>query len=335
MPAVHVLESVTPDLFAETVRPLNAPTLLKGAIRDWPAVSLGLQSDEALVDYLKHNDIGEKAGVYLGAPEIRGHFFYGKDTLSQNYKHGPTPIPMALDRILQERANANPWSVYVQSAIIRKHMPGFAAENRLDLLPDSVEPRIWIGNAAVTRAHYDLNDNIACVVAGRRRFHLFPQEQLPNLYPGPFDRTIGGVPVSMVDAENPDLTRYPRFAEAQKTMLTVELEPGDALYIPYGWWHQVHSLSTFNVLVNYWWDDAPKAAAGGYEALFHALLALRDLSPRQQVLWQTLFDYYVFTGGADPLAHLPTGDKGSLGPLTPDLTRQIKAFLRKGLDAGN
>ncbi len=330
MTSVIVFESVTPEKFDTYIRPINQPALLKGIVAEWPAVKLGCASDEVLIDYLKAHDSGEQAGVYLGAPEIRGNFFYGADTNSQNYRHGPTPIPMALDRILQERANATPWSVYVQSAIIRKHMPGFADENRLDLLPD-IEPRIWIGNEAVTRAHYDLNSNIACVVAGRRRFYLFPPEQLVNLYPGPFDRTIGGVPVSMVDAENPDLERYPRFTEARKVMLTAELEAGDALYIPYGWWHQVHSLSRFNVLVNYWWDDTPKAAASGYDALFHAILAIRDMPQDHQTLWKTLFDYYVFTGGNDPLAHLATGDKGSLGPLTPELTARIRSFLRKGL----
>ncbi len=331
MSVIATFEPVTPDVFATQIRPSGRPAVLKGLIRDWPAVHLARQSDETLVDYLKAHDNGELAGVYLGPPEIRGNFFYGADTRSENFRHGPTPIPIALDRILQERANANPQSIYVQSAPIIKHMPGFAEENRLDLLP-GVQPRIWIGNATVTRAHYDLNYNIACVVTGRRRFHLFPPEQLVNLYPGPFDRTIGGVPVSMVDAENPDMERYPRFAEAQKTMLTAELEAGDALYIPYGWWHQVHSLSTFNVLVNYWWDDAPKAAAGGYEALFHAILAIRDMPQDHQALWKTLFDYYVFTGGDDPLAHLKTGDKGSLGPLTPELAARVRTFLRKSLE---
>jgi hypothetical protein len=330
MTAITIFKSVTKADFVTHIHPAGQPAILKGAIKDWPAVKAGQISDERLVNYLKAHDTGEQAGVYLGAPEIRGNFFYGDDTRSENFRHGPTPIPMALDRLMQEKANANPWSIYVQSAPIKKHMPGFASENRLDLLP-GVEPRIWIGNAAVTRAHYDLNHNIACVVAGRRRFHLFPPEQLVNLYPGPFDRTIGGVPVSMADAENPDLERYPRFAEAQKVMLTAELEAGDALYIPYGWWHQVHSLSRFNVLVNYWWDDTTLPAAP-YDALFHAILAIRDMPKNHQALWKTLFDYYVFTGGSDPLAHLADGDKGSLGPLTPELIRRIRASLRKSLE---
>ncbi len=323
-----LLEQVDAAQFRHVVA-ANRPAILKGAIGEWPAVKLGLESDEALVEYLKAHDTGEQAGVYVGAPEIEGNFFYTADMRGENFRHGPTPIPMALDRLLQERASATPYSVYVQSAPLSKHMPGFAAANRLDLLPD-VEPRIWIGNQAVTRTHYDLNHNVACVVAGRRRFHLFPPNQIANLYPGPFDRTIGGVPVGMVDAENPDLDSYPRFREAQKVMVTAELEPGDALYIPYGWWHQVRSLSRFNVLVNYWWNEVA-VAASPYDALFHAIVAIRDLPENQQDLWRALFDHYVFQANGDPLAHLDARDKGTLGPLTPELTRRIKASLRRSL----
>ncbi|CAL4869524.1 hypothetical protein MMA231_03816 (plasmid) [Asticcacaulis sp. MM231] len=332
MSTVPVFQHITPAEFEAVVRPLGQPAVLKGVISDWPAVKLAQESDEALVDYLKAHENGEVVGVYVGAPEIRGHFFYGADTRSENYRHGPTPLAMALDRLLAERDKPNPTSIYVQSTLIDKHMPGFAVENHLDLLPPTVRPRIWIGNEAVTRAHYDLSFNIAAVVAGKRRFLLFPPEQLVNLYPGPFDRTIGGVPVSMVDVSNPDLERYPRFAEAQKTMLTVDLEAGDALYLPYGWWHQVHSLSRFNVLVNYWWDDA-QTAAQPYDALFHAILAIRDMPKSHHPLWKTLFDYYVFGEHGDPVGHLKAQDQGSLGLLTPERIRLIKQSLIKALQA--
>lgn len=328
--SIAVFESVTPDDFATLIRPRAQPALLKGRVAHWPAVAHAHDGDQAFVDYLKGHDTGQVAGVYVGAPAIGGHFFYGADTRSENFRYGPAPIPQALDRLMAERANDPPTSVYVQSIELFRHMPGVKAQNRLDLLPDTVEPRIWIGNQTVTRAHYDLTDNIACVVAGRRRVWLVPPDQLINMYPGPFDRTIGGVPVSMVDVEHPDLTRYSRFAEAQKVMQVVDLEPGDALYIPYGWWHQVRSLARFNVLINYWWDEAAPAPAAPYDALFHALLALRDKPSEQKAMWKNLFDYYVF--GDDPLAHLPPDDQGTLGPLTPQLTAQIKKALHRSLD---
>ena len=109
----------------------------------------------------------------------------------------------------------------------------------MPLLRPAVAPRIWIGNRVKVQTHFDLLDNIACVVGGRRRFTLFPPEQVPNLYIGPLDFTPSGTPMSMVPLTNPDFARYPRFAEALPPRSRRELEPGDALYIPYGWWHHV------------------------------------------------------------------------------------------------
>ena len=75
-------------------------------------------------------------------------------------------------------------------------------------------PRVWFGNRVTVQTHYDISSNIACVVAGRRRFTLFPPEQLVNLYVGPLEFTLAGQPISMVKLEQPDFERYPRFRQA-------------------------------------------------------------------------------------------------------------------------
>jgi hypothetical protein len=326
---IPVFSETTPEVFANAIRPANRPAILRGLLSDWPLLERG-QSDDGLAEYLLANDKGGPFGVYVGAPDIKGHFFYGADTHTENFRFGPAPLGQVLHNLLAERSAANPQSIFIQSAELRKHMPAVRDQNRLSLLPDDVEPRIWIGNETVTRVHYDLNENLICVVAGKRRVLLYPPEQLPNLYPGPFDRTIGGVPVGMVDPEHPDLERYPRFALAQDAVQIAELEAGDILYIPYGWWHQVRSLARFNVMINYWWDDAPATAAQPYDALFHALLAIRDKPPAQKRIWKALIDHHIF--GDAPLAHLAPEERGTLGELTPERINQIKKALRKGLD---
>ena len=98
----------------------------------------------------------------------------------------------------------------------------------------------------------------------------------------------------MVSLHEPDLARFPRFAEALRHALSAELEPGDALYIPYGWWHHVESLTPFNVLVNYWWNTAPKAGSP-YGVLLHAALTLRDMPADQRAVWRALFEHFIFT----------------------------------------
>ena len=117
----------------------------------------------------------------------------------------------------------------------------------------------------------------------------------------------------MVSLKSPDLARFPRFAEALRHSQQAELEPGDALYIPYGWWHHVESLTPFNVLVNYWWNDA-RQAGSPFDVLLHAMLTLRDLPPDQRAVWRALFEHFVFTAPEKPLAHLPREQRGLLGP---------------------
>src|SRR3546814_10245868 len=104
------------------------------------------------------------------------------------------------------------------------------------LFPDTTLFRsIWIGTRTKIAAHNDFPDNLACCAAGRRRFTLFPPHQFRNLYLGPIDHTPAGRAVSMVDFDAPDLAAHPRFIDAMAEAQTVELEPGDAIFIPSMW----------------------------------------------------------------------------------------------------
>src|SRR3954471_5709471 len=100
-------------------------------------------------------------------------------------------------------------------------------------------------------------ENSGVVVMRRRRFTLFPPDQIVNLYMGPLELTPAGTPISLVDPDAPDLERFPRFAEAAKLGQSATLDPGDAIYIPFHWWHAVASLDPVSAFVNYWWNPAP------------------------------------------------------------------------------
>ena len=109
------------------------------------------------------------------------------------------------------------------------------------------------------------------------------------------------------------------------------LEPGDAIYIPYGWWHGVESLEAVSILVNYWWaPGVPDGVASPYDGLLQALLSFRHLPADQRAVWRTMLDYYVFECGGDPAGHLPPAAKGILGPASPALFDRMRAILRGG-----
>ena len=326
---IREFQRVDRALLDNEIRPSMQPAVLRGAASDWPSVQAARQSDEALVDYIKRFSQGRRIAAIVGEPDIDGRFFYSDDFKGFNFQRGQSPLEPFLDRLLRDRDHPSPMAMAVQSEIIPDVLAGFETENSLDLVRADVEPRAWIGNRIRVSPHFDHNENIGVVVAGQRRFTLFPPEQMTNLYVGPLELTPAGTPVSMVDPLEPDLERFPRFAAAMVTAQSATLEPGDAIYIPYHWWHGVESLGRFNFLVNYWWNDARADIGRPYDALMHALFALKHLPPEQRAVWRDMFDYYVFEVHGDPAGHIPEHAKGVLGELTPELLAKMRVTLKQ------
>lgn len=315
--------------FDAEIRTRFEPVVIRGAARHWPAIAAGRESDEALVDYLKQMDRGKPAEVLIGPPEIEGHFFYDAAMSGCNFQKRYGSLSGLLDKLLSLRDEERPIALYAGAAGIDEHLAGWAEQNRLPFaLPDAT-PRIWIGNRTRVATHFDETSNVAVVVSGRRRFTLFPPDQLENLYAGPFHFTIAGPPVSMVDLEHPDFERFPKFAEALPHGRIADLEPGDALFIPPIWWHSVKALCRFNILVNYWWGDRQNLSPLG--ALNHAMLAVRDLPAAERAAWRTWFEHYVFGDDAPHAAdHLPVNVRGVAGASSAS---NREAFLRYFRDA--
>jgi hypothetical protein len=328
---VTVAEHVTVEQFRAEIFPGNEPALLKGLVSDWPGVQAGLESPDAAVRYIRRFDLGKPVETVMGSPDIGGHFFYNENMDGLNFSKKTRTMASSMERILGQRGADNPRSIYIQSVPIAEHLPGFERENALAAAPESAAPRIWIGNRVTVQTHFDLKENIACVVAGKRRFTLFPPSQTPNLYPGPFELTLSGPPVSMVSLHEPDFEAYPGFREALGHARCADLEPGDALYIPYFWWHHVEALEEFNVLVNYWWNDADPELASPFDAMLHGLLNLRDLPQRQRDAWRMMFDLYIFRRYGDPLAHLPPEARGTLGEHDAKRRQQVRMILLESL----
>lgn len=329
--AIPVWDDVAVERFRAEIVPRNCPVVLRGVVARWPAVLQGRISAHAMGDYLRRFDAGRPLRTLSADASIKGRFFYRDDMRGLNFERKQETLGSALNRLLEMIDAECAPATYIESTPIAEYLPGFAQENVLSLLPPTVAPRIWIGNAVTVQTHFDLNDNVACVVAGRRRFTLFPPDQLPNLYVGPFDFTLSGPPVSMVSLHAPDFARYPKFKEALQYAQVAELGPGDALYIPYAWWHHVESLEKFNVLVNYWWNAARTLGSSPFDCLLHAILTLRELPPAQRETWRTIFDHYVFQRHGDPMAHLAPEHRGMLGPMTAERVREIRSILARAL----
>jgi len=329
---VPELAGVTAAHFWGDILPAAKPVVLRGAVSDWPVVHAGRESGEALAAYLGNFDQGRPVRAMLGGPDIAGRFFYNSDLSGFNFRAEELRLAAALDLLLKHLDDPSPPALAIQSVPTRANLPGFDRANAMRLLPD-LEPRVWIGNKVTVAAHHDPSENIACVVAGRRRFTLFPPDQVANLYPGPFELTPAGPIISMVDFDAPDLDRYPNFPEAMGHALIAELEPGDALFIPYLWWHQVESLDAVNMLVNYWWGPNDAAEGLPIQALLHAMLAIKNLPPAHREGWRALFDHFVFESGGPAGRHLPEERRGVQGQLAPDLVIRLRATIGRALQS--
>jgi hypothetical protein len=330
--AVPEVRGSHPGSLPEEILKSESPLLFRGLVADWPLVRAGIESAEAADGYIRRFDRNASVGLVFAPPEAGGRIFYNEDMSGFNFEKLKLKLSEVLDRVRQHLGEERPPTLYIGSTTVDTCLPGFRDENDIDL--DDIDPlvSIWLGNRTRVAAHFDLPHNLACCAVGRRRFTLFPPEQLKNLYVGPLDFNPAGQAISLVDFNDPDFDRFPRFGAALKEAQVAELGPGDALFVPSMWWHHVEALGEFNVLINYWWSFGPAFAGDPKNVLTHALLSLRGLPGEQRRAWQEIFRHYVFEFDEDVVAHIPERRRGILGDLDDTVARRIRAHLLNRLN---
>jgi cupin-like protein len=329
---IEELHGIDPRALPDEVLESSRPLVLRGVAADWPLVRAGRESPRAACEYLLRFYRQSTVGVFLGSPEIEGRFFYNDDLSGLNFKPALIKLDTVLEELLRHLETRRPPALYVGSTTIDSALPDFRRENDFEFGARDPLASIWIGNRSRIAAHHDLPDNIACVAVGRRRFTLFPPDQLANLYIGPLDLTPAGQPISLVDFHKPDFARFPKFAAALEQAQVAELEAGDAIFIPSFWWHHIESLAPLNVLVNYWWRRAPEHMDSPIQALLHAIMTVRDLPEDQRRMMEMMFRHYVFSPGEHTTGHIPENARRMLGPLDANRVREMRAYLLKFLN---
>lgn len=330
--AIEERHGLDPAALPEDVLQSTRPLVLRGLVSDWPVVRVARQSDTDLVEYLRGFD-ARRPVIFLTAPRAAdGRFFYNEDLSGFNFERHRGMLGDTLDRILSASRDPQAPSIYMGSTMLDAYLPGLRERNPLALEDREQKlANIWIGTRTRIAAHQDLPSNLACVVAGTRRFTLFPPEQLPNLYIGPLDFTPAGQAISLVDFARPDFERFPRFREALAHAREAVLEPGDVLMIPSMWWHHVESLQPLNVLINYWWRDQPGFMDTPITALMLSLLTIRDLPDSQRRIWEDIFRHYVFEPDEATHGHIPPSARRVLGPIDEKGARELRTHLLQRL----
>ncbi|WP_111641663.1 cupin-like domain-containing protein [Marinimicrobium alkaliphilum] len=325
---VKELQGVTPETLDERVLKSTEPLVLRGFGSEWPIVKAGKEGPDAAIAYLQTVWNGRPVTTCRGAPDTKGRIYYDSHMTGFNFEATNGDFAAFMQEILDESGADDPRALYMPSTDVFSWFPRFADEQPAGL--DHLRPikLLWAGNRTRIAAHYDFPDNIACSVVGRRRFTLFPPDQVSNLYPGPMEFAPGGQEISMVDLHQPDFEAFPKFKDALAHAQVAELEPGDALFLPGMWWHHVDGLDALNVLYTHWWRSSPGFMGRPTNALLLGILSLRGLSYEQRQAWRALFDHFVFNPDPDDIKNIPEEVQGMLKmPMDELSARKLRAEL--------
>lgn len=131
--------------------------------------------------------------------------------------------------------------------------------------------KVWISpDDTRTPLHQDLPDNFFAQIVGRKHIVLYPPRAELSMYRhAPWSKFPQ---VSRVDAFEPDFERFRWFTRAAPIHAIVE--PGDVLYLPRFWWHQVRSIGT-SVSANFWWTSGLRTALARGALAYQSLRKLR------------------------------------------------------------
>lgn len=307
------------QILADCNGPDSRPLILTGCPLPWGARPL-----EELV-----RKVGKRR-VVVEQARARGteKFTYAGKTAASRVKNSRSR-KFTFKEFAETLSKKSDLTHYLQSTRVDLHLPELSKDAELSLIPE-VPPRIWIGSGQRVTTHFDQSHNFALLVHGRKRFVLYPPDQLPNLYPGPLHSTPFGAVVSLVDPWKPDFRKFPKYRAALKTALVADLKPGEMLFLPAYWWHNVESWD-LNILLNYWWPPDPRYYLLDDLTIWAGLMTVRHYPPHLKSVWRVFFEHYVMS--ENPNSHLSPRAQGLMGAPSKvkmdRIRRQMLSHLKK------
>jgi hypothetical protein len=241
-------QGLTGEQFLSSFYAPGRPVILVGAIDAWPARTRWTP------EYLRSR-VGSAEIELQGGRDANHRFELDKDAHRRRM-----PFDRFIDLVTEKGGNDLYLTAYNGAANAAAFAPLEAdiggIDQILDPRPDGQGRMLWIGPAGTfTPLHHDLTNNLLVQVTGRKRVLLVPTSQTPKLY----HRT--DVFSVIPDVTDPvlDRTAFPKAKDIR--CLDLVLEPGEALYIPIAWWHQVRALdfSVSMTFTNFRWPNAGHA----------------------------------------------------------------------------
>ena len=125
MKKIEEWQNVDRAVFENEILPATRPAVLRGLLRDWPAVQAGRESASSVVNYFKRFDTGGAVSAMVGPPHINGRFFYTDDFQGFNFGSENVSIGTALDTLLSLADDPQPPAIALQAMHVPDIMPTF------------------------------------------------------------------------------------------------------------------------------------------------------------------------------------------------------------------
>jgi hypothetical protein len=247
-------EGMDPAEFLHDYYATGRPVILVGEMTDWPALTRW--NPESL-----KATVGGAVVEYQGGRTANPSFEMDKD---RHRREGR--FDAFIDTITAPDAGNDAYLTAYNSERNREALAPLAADlgfldrflSREAAMPNGM---MWIGPAGTfTSLHHDLTNNFIAQLVGRKRVKLLPAAEVGKLYN---NRHVFS---EITDLDDPGLdpASHPRLAGARAYDLVIE--PGEILFVPLAWWHQVKALD-FSVTVTYtnflWPNDGYATYPGG------------------------------------------------------------------------
>ncbi|XP_003387667.2 PREDICTED: jmjC domain-containing protein 7-like [Amphimedon queenslandica] len=187
-------------------------------------------------------------------------------------------------------------SSYLEYSSIPSYLPALESDiETLSFVEDLLERKhlnIWLSDGdTLGKLHFDPYDNLLCQLSGEKHLTLFEPYDNRNLYEAHIPEALLGydkkrrkvfrknllqstsMVMSPVDILDPDYKRFPLFRKAKR--LQCVLRPGDVLFMPAFWWHEVQSypdpIQHRNLAINYWYAITHYRAIAAFHFLQHCI----------------------------------------------------------------
>ena len=219
----------------DTFVPRNQPAVLRGALNDWIPIQKWIDDS-----YLR--DAAPDSSVSVRRADAKNGCVSGSGT---QYQSTEMAWPALIDAHIDAASRGVAAEHYPAQLRLRTALPRLFADCQpVPPLCGALgpifrnAPSAYFGCGHATPLHFDLLENILCVVRGRKLVTLWHPADSHLLYPM---EEASEAAFSRANVYEPDLTRFPLLEEAQKRALHVELNAGDALYLPVCWWHAIRT----------------------------------------------------------------------------------------------